>query len=96
MIKLSTEVYIAGIVLVVLGLRYASESKPQSKSNFKSGDDLDFMGRDDYFADMGGGVNVFAKGSNIKNEDFVISRKAQPTLNTLYRKVRITNRSESI
>lgn len=96
MIKLSSEVYIAGIVLVVLGLRLASESKPKSPTQNQLGNDLDFMGVDDYFADMAGGTNVFAKGSNIQNEDFVISRKAKPTLNTLPRKVRITNNTESI
>jgi hypothetical protein len=95
MIKLSSEVYIAGIVLVVLGLRLASESKPKSQNN-NSGDYADFMGVDDYFADMAGGVNVFAKGSNIQNEDFVISRKAKPTLLTTPRKVRITNKTKSI
>lgn len=96
MIKLSSEVYIAGIILVVLGLRLASESKPKSPTQNQSGDYSDFMGVDDYFADMAGGTNVFAKGSNIQNEDFVISRKAKPTLNTLPRKVRITNNAESI
>lgn len=94
--KYSSEVYIVGIVLFVYGFRFLSESKSKSSSPTKFGDDLDFMGRDDYFADMAGGMNVFAKGSNIQNDDFVLTKKSRPSLNTLPRKVKITNKTESI
>lgn len=95
--KISAEFWMAGVVFLVVGLKLANhEDKKQTIVAQKMGDDLDFMGRDDYFADMGGGMNVFKKGSNITNEDFLISRKAPPTLNSLPRKVRITNRTEAI
>lgn len=94
--KISAEFWMAGIVFLVVGLKLANQEDKKNSVAQKMGDDLDFMGRDDYFADMGGGINVFKKGSNITNEDFIISRKATPTLNSLPRKVRITNRTEAI
>jgi hypothetical protein len=94
--KLSAELWIAGVVFLVVGLRLAKDNNKLGITTPKMGDDLDFMGHDDYFADMAGGTNVFKKGSNIQNEDFVLTQKAEPSLNTLPRKVRITNRSEAI
>lgn len=95
--KISAEFWMAGIVFLVVGLKLANhEDKKHTIVAQKMGDDLDFMGRDDYFADMAGGINVFKKGSNITNEDFVIGRNTPPPSITLPRKVRITNRTEAI
>jgi hypothetical protein len=94
--KLSAELWIAGVVFFVVGLRLAKDEDILKTIPKKMGDDLDFMGHDDYFADMAGGVNVFKKGSNIKNEDFVLSKKAEPFVVSPPRKVRITNKSEAL
>lgn len=94
--KFSAEVWIAGVVLLVIGYRISTDDKKSVSPQPKMGDDLDFIGHDDYFADMAGGQNVFKKGSNIRNEDFVISRFSKPNLGNLTRKVKITNSSDSI
>jgi putative Ca2+/H+ antiporter (TMEM165/GDT1 family) len=94
--KFSAEVWIAGVVFLVLGYRIVTDDKETASEQSKSENNVDFLGHDDYFADMAGGMNVFSKGSNIQNEDFVIKRFSKPNLGNLTRKVRLTESSDSI
>ena len=94
--KFSAEVWIAGVVFLVLGYRIATDDKQTASEQSRNDNTVDFLGHDDYFADMAGGVNVFSRGSNIQNEDFVIKRFSKPNLGNLTRKVRLTESSDSI
>lgn len=94
--KFSAEVWIAGVVFLVLGYRIATDEKQTASEQSRNENTVDFLGHDDYFADMAGGVNVFSRGSNIQNEDFVIKRFSKPNLGNLTRKVRLTESSDSI
>jgi hypothetical protein len=94
--KFSAEVWIAGVVFLVLGYRIVTDEKETPSEQSKAENTVDFLGHDDYFADMAGGQNVFNKGSNIQNEDFVVKRFSKPNLGNLTRKVRITESSDSI
>ena len=94
--KFSAEVWIAGVVFLVLGYRIAPDDKQTASEQSRNENTVDFLGHDDYFADMAGGVNVFSRGSNIQNEDFVIKRFSKPNLGNLTRKVRLTESSDSI
>ena len=94
--KISAEVWIAGVVFLVIGYRIATDKKQTPSQQSMKENTVDFLGHDDYFADMAGGQNVFNKGSNIQNEDFVVKRFSKPNLGNLTRKVRITESSDSI
>ena len=94
--KISAEVWIAGVVFLVIGYRIATDKKQTPSQQSMNENTVDLLGHDDYFADMAGGQNVFNKGSNIQNEDFVVKRFSKPNLGNLTRKVRITESSDSI